>query len=111
MITNFVEKPEVPTGDLAFSGVMIGTSAMLDKIPPVSPVDIGYHLLPRLAGRMAGFVIEEYLKDIGTLAAYAEAQREWRGLHVCGESRSRHASSAPSRQVERDVEHPQEASC
>lgn len=78
-ICEFVEKPLHPAGDLAFSGVMIGTPEMLDEIPPVTPVDIGFHLLPRLVGRMAGFHIREYLKDIGTLAAYAEAQREWPG--------------------------------
>lgn len=77
IISDFAEKPPHPKGNLAFAGVMVGTPAMLDDIPPVSPVDIGFHLLPRLVGRMAGYNIRGYLKDIGTLSAYAAAQREW----------------------------------
>lgn len=96
VITEFVEKPIQPRGDLAFSGVMIGTPAMLDEIPTVSPADIGFHLLPRLAGRMAGFHIREYLRDIGTLSAYTAAQRDWPGLSPCNAS----ASEEPSVRTE-----------
>lgn len=88
MITDFEEKPMNPESDLAFSGVMVGTPAMLDEIQAASPADIGFHLLPRLIGRMAGFQIQEYLRDIGTLEAYTDAQREWPGLRESGESQS-----------------------
>jgi mannose-1-phosphate guanylyltransferase len=75
VIQEFVEKPDQPAGNLAFSGLMIGTPAMLDAIPEETPVDIGFHVLPRLAGRMVGYRIDEYLIDIGTMANYENAQR------------------------------------
>jgi mannose-1-phosphate guanylyltransferase len=80
VIREFVEKPASPEGNLAFSGLMIGTPDILDNIPAITPVDIGFHLLPRLTGRMVGHRIEEYLVDIGNLEAYGAAQAEWPGL-------------------------------
>jgi mannose-1-phosphate guanylyltransferase len=110
MITDFEEKPMSPKGDLAFSGVMVGTPAMLDEIPAMSPADIGFHLLPRLVRRMAGFQIQEYLRDIGTLEAYTEAQREWSGLRQSGESESgRPECLSASRKLQGNLA--QETSC
>ena len=74
-ILSFIEKPKEPMGDLAFSGVMIGTPELLKAIPPTVPADLGFHVFPRLSGRMAGYVSDEYLKDVGTLASYEAAQR------------------------------------
>lgn len=80
VIREFVEKPASPKGNLAFSGLMIGTPEILDDIPAITPVDIGFHLLPRLTGRMVGHRIEEYLVDIGNPRAYRAAQAGWPGL-------------------------------
>jgi mannose-1-phosphate guanylyltransferase len=80
VIQQFVEKPTVPTGNLAFAGVMIGTPEMLDGIPEKSPADIGFHLLPRLIGRMLAYRINTYLLDIGTMENYQTAQTTWPGL-------------------------------
>src|ERR1700683_264842 len=80
VIQEFGENPDQPVGNLAFSGLMIGTPAMLDAIPEETPVDIGFHVLPRLAGRMVGYRIDEYLIDIGTMAKYENAQRTWPGF-------------------------------
>jgi mannose-1-phosphate guanylyltransferase len=80
VIQEFVEKPDQPAGNLAFSGLMIGTPEMLDAIPEETPVDIGFHVLPRLAGRMMGYRIDDYLIDIGTMANYENAQRTWPGF-------------------------------
>jgi mannose-1-phosphate guanylyltransferase len=77
MVGSFVEKPADPAGNLVFSGIMIATPAFLDEIPEDSPVDIGAHVLPRLAGRMAAYEIHEYLTDIGTMANYQAAQLSW----------------------------------
>jgi mannose-1-phosphate guanylyltransferase len=80
VIEQFVEKPTNPAGNLAFSGLMIGTPEMLAAIPEDTPADIGFHVLPHLAGRMLAFPIHDYLIDIGTMENYQWAQRTWPGL-------------------------------
>jgi mannose-1-phosphate guanylyltransferase len=80
VIQQFVEKPEHPAGNLAFSGLMIGTPEVLDVIPSAIPADIGFHVLPQLAGRMIAYSISDYLLDIGTMENYEKAQATWPGL-------------------------------
>ena len=80
VIEDFVEKPAHPGGNLAFSGLMIGTPELLDVIPDSVPADIGFHVLPKLTGQMLAFPIKDYLIDIGTLANYQQAQATWPGL-------------------------------
>jgi mannose-1-phosphate guanylyltransferase len=80
VIQQFVEKPEHPAGNLAFSGLMIGTPEVLDVIPSWVPADIGFHVLPQLAGRMIAYSISDYLLDIGTMENYEKAQATWPGL-------------------------------
>ena len=77
MIQQFVEKPTRPSSNLAFSGLMIGTPAMLELIPNKRPADIGFDLLPRLIGRMLAYRINDYLVDIGTMENYLFAQETW----------------------------------
>lgn len=79
-IHRFVEKPSAPAGNLAFSGILIGTQKLLDVIPDKRPADIGFDVLPRLAGQMFAYPISEFLMDIGTMENYAQAQLEWPGL-------------------------------
>lgn len=79
-IERFVEKPECPPDNLAFSGIMIGTSVLLDAIPPKRPADLGFDVLPRLAGQMFAYSIRDYLMDIGTMENYERAQSSWPGL-------------------------------
>jgi mannose-1-phosphate guanylyltransferase len=79
-IERFIEKPKTPVGRLAFSGLMIAGSALLDAIPENLPADLGFDVLPRLAGNMFAFSISDYILDIGTLANYDLAQRTWPGL-------------------------------
>jgi mannose-1-phosphate guanylyltransferase len=80
VIQEFVEKPDQPVSNLAFSGLMIGTPELLDAIPEHIPADIGFHVLPQLTGRMMGFPIHDYLIDIGTMENYERAQAAWPGL-------------------------------
>jgi len=80
VIEEFVEKPVNPAGNWAFSGLMIGTPAMLEAIPKDTPADIGFHVLPRLTGRMVAFPIHDYLIDIGTMENYRRAQATWPGF-------------------------------
>jgi mannose-1-phosphate guanylyltransferase len=81
IIEDFVEKPKQPTSNLAFSGLMIATPPVLEVIPgDGSPSDIGFDVLPKLAGKMLAFPIRDYLVDIGTLENYRRAQATWPGL-------------------------------
>jgi len=81
-IVSFTEKPAAPSGDLANAGIYVASPDIFDYFPPRDDtddvLDFGFHILPRLAGKMAGYVIRDYLRDIGTLDAYHRAQAEWR---------------------------------
>jgi mannose-1-phosphate guanylyltransferase len=79
-ITDFVEKPRAPRSRLAFSGLMIGTPALLDALPDASPADLAFDVLPQLAGQMFAFPVRDYLLDVGTLENYELAQKTWPGL-------------------------------
>ena len=80
VVTDFVEKPPIPLSNLAFSGVLIGTHQLLDKIPNRLPADIGFDVLPRMVNQMSAYEISDYLLDMGTLLNYKQAQATWPGL-------------------------------
>lgn len=80
-ITEFIEKPKRPVGNLAFSGIVLASREFLSAVPEHSPADIGFDVLPRLVGRMAAYPVKHYLIDIGTMENYRSAQREWPGLN------------------------------
>jgi mannose-1-phosphate guanylyltransferase len=84
IIQQFVEKPSFPSGNLAFAGVMIATPEIIEMIPHNRPADIGFHVLPRLIGRMQAYPISSYVIDIGTMENYQTAQRTWPGLSYSG---------------------------
>jgi len=79
-IERFLEKPEDPPGNLAFAGILIGTQALLQAIPPQRPADLGFDVFPRLAGQMYAYPISEFLLDIGTMENYEQAQLHWPGV-------------------------------
>ena len=87
LVRDFVEKPKVPIGNLAFSGLMVDSPAFLDVIPYLCPVDLGFHVLPQLVGRMAAYRIQDFLIDVGTLETYRTAQETWPGLSHSQKSR------------------------
>jgi mannose-1-phosphate guanylyltransferase len=80
IIQSFVEKPAQPASNWAFSGVMIAGQEIFDLLPAHRPADIGFHLLPKLVGRMSAYKISDYLLDVGTLDQYQAAQESWPGL-------------------------------
>src|SRR5580704_384455 len=79
VIIDFEEKPQIPRSNLVFSGLMIANPRLFDLIPACVPADLAFHVLPRLLGKMRGYLIEDYLLDIGTLSNYQQAQVTWPG--------------------------------
>jgi mannose-1-phosphate guanylyltransferase len=80
LIGSFVEKPKSPRGRLAFSGILLANASVFDAIPRGIPADLGFDVLPRLAGKMFAYPISDYLLDIGTIENYELAQKSWPGL-------------------------------
>jgi mannose-1-phosphate guanylyltransferase len=79
----FEEKAEQPRSNLSNAGVYVASPDLFDDLRvagPADSLDFGYHVLPRMVGRMAAYPIREYLTDIGTPEAYAQAQAAWRTL-------------------------------
>jgi len=79
-VERFVEKPKLPIGRLAFAGLLVADATLLDAIPGSLPADLGFDVLPRLAGRMFAYPISDYLLDIGTVENYEIAQKSWPGI-------------------------------
>lgn len=75
-IVEFAEKPQQPRGDLAFAGLIAASPALLDELPPRVPCDLGREVLPQLVGRLGGWKLDGYLRDIGTPESYVAAQHE-----------------------------------
>ena len=79
VVTAFVEKPENPMSDLAAAGVYVADWRIFDSFPSVeashNPLDLGFHVIPRLIGKMKAYHIKEFLMDIGTVEAYEKAQK------------------------------------
>lgn len=80
VVQEFVEKPMCPSSNWAFAGVMVAGPEILNFLPNERPADLGFNVLPRMAGKMAAYAISEYLLDIGTISNYEHAQRSWPGL-------------------------------
>src|SRR3989339_476465 len=86
LVTGFVEKQKEQTSDLAAAGVYVADRRIFDFFPevgsdwqngPAIPLDLGFHIIPRLVGQMKAYLIKEFLMDIGTLSQYDEARAAW----------------------------------
>ncbi len=73
-IVCFVEKPKAPESDLANAGVYALDRSAYREIAAMRAFDLGFDVLPRFAGRMRGWTIDGYHRDIGTPEALAEAE-------------------------------------
>ena len=96
-ITEFTEKPRMPVGNLANGGVYVASSSLFDFFPespapkrPHGALDLGFHVLPKLVGRMFGYEIDTYLRDIGTTESYEAAMQEWPRKQPHRQSRHTH---------------------
>jgi len=76
-IVKFTEKPRQPSSDLANAGIFVSSQRVFDYIPRKRPADFGFDVLPRLVGKMFGYIIEDYYIDIGTIGNYKKACRDW----------------------------------
>ena len=82
-ILNFIEKPKNPKTNLANGGIYISTQKLFDYLAICKGkqkngvLDFGFHVLPELSGKMFGYEIKGYLRDIGTSKSYHEALEEW----------------------------------
>jgi len=77
VITSFEEKPKQPKSNLASAGVFLSSPEVLDLIPKCEITDIGFHLIPKLVDKMSGWMINQYLIDIGTHENLRKAEIEW----------------------------------
>lgn len=75
-VISFQEKPENPLSDLAFAGIMISNKRLRDYFPEREVFDLGYDVLPNLAGNAGGYIMDEYLLDIGTPEKLEKAQED-----------------------------------
>lgn len=79
-VMRFVEKPAAWDGGItANAGVYICEPAIATMVPPGSS-DFGHDIIPALLQQglpVYGRPIQGYLLDIGTPAAYAQAQLDW----------------------------------
>lgn len=80
VIIDFEEKPKNPKSKMANAGIYISSPKILDLIPQYAITDIGFHLLPKLVGKMTGWKTNDYLIDIGTLQDLEKAEFEWRKI-------------------------------
>ncbi|MBD3290657.1 NTP transferase domain-containing protein [candidate division KSB1 bacterium] len=77
-VISFEEKPTQPKSNLANAGLYIASPEIKDYFPENGLIDFGYHVLPKLVGKMKAFVIEGFHMDIGTIDNYRKAQYEWK---------------------------------
>jgi mannose-1-phosphate guanylyltransferase len=76
-VIGFTEKPDEPLSDLVNAGMYAFHPSVLNEMDGTLPSDIGYDLLPRLAGRARAVLVDGYFRDIGTADAYQRAREEW----------------------------------
>ena len=79
-VVRFVEKPprDQSFSNLANAGIYVMEPELLDRIPAAQPYDFGHDLFPSLLAedvKIAGYVIEDVLIDIGLPETYEEADR------------------------------------
>ena len=83
LIVEFTEKPVDPKSNLANAGIYIASQKIFDYIPGNGSVDLSFNVLPELTGKMYGYVINDYILDIGSIENYEIAQKTWKGLKGC----------------------------
>lgn len=78
IVTEFKEKPENPRSNLANAGIYVANKRIYQYFPDKAFCDFGKDILPKLVGKMYGYEIDAYLRDIGTLENLELARKEWK---------------------------------
>ena len=83
IVIDFAEKPEKPKSDLGAGGIYIADRRIFNFFPKSrkgrksGALDLSYHVLPRMVGKMKAYGSSEFSMDIGTADSLAKAQRKW----------------------------------
>ena len=77
LIYNFEENPELPKSKWANAGIFIASPEIIKYIPEKIPCDFGYNVLPFLVNKAFGYILTDFLMDIGTMDGYYKAQELW----------------------------------
>jgi mannose-1-phosphate guanylyltransferase len=75
-VISFVEKPENPASNLAFAGIILSSHVLMDYFPEEDIFDLGHDVLPHVVGNASGYVLEDYLLDIGTPEKLNQAEMD-----------------------------------
>ena len=76
----FQEKPRRPKSNLANAGVLAFQAGAIGPEIRADDRDLGRDLLPRFAGRAAGWILEDFHCDIGTETGLLQARRTAQAL-------------------------------
>jgi mannose-1-phosphate guanylyltransferase len=86
VVIGFTEKPEYPKSNLAAAGIYIADRRIFEAFPVQKsnengfsqrPLDLGFHVIPKLIKKMKAYFIEDFLMDIGNNDSYRRAQTLW----------------------------------
>ncbi len=72
-IVAFVEKPQIPVGDLANGGIYAVNGATFHAMAELNAFDLAIDVLSQFCGRMRGWIWSGYHRDIGTLESLHQA--------------------------------------
>jgi mannose-1-phosphate guanylyltransferase len=75
-VVGFEEKPKRPLTDLAFAGIMLSNQSLIHYLPDKTVFDLAYDVLPRLIGNVSGYIMTEYLLDIGNYNKLHQADKD-----------------------------------
>lgn len=78
LLVDYYEKPRNPTGNIANAAVFIFDSSIHDLVEELNdPKDFCADVVPHLVGKVNVFHNALYHRDIGTLASYTKAARDY----------------------------------
>jgi mannose-1-phosphate guanylyltransferase len=75
-ILSFIEKPKKPVSNLAFAGIILCSPKLMDYFPDRDIFDLGHDVLPSIAGNASGYIVKNYLLDIGTPEKLNQAETD-----------------------------------
>jgi len=75
-IISFMEKPANPASNLAFAGIMISSPKLMRYFPDRDIFDLGHDVLPGVIENAVGYVIDDYLLDIGNPGKLNQAETD-----------------------------------